>query len=186
MGLLRSHPDFDLRTLSAAERASIQTPTNTDFSLEVEFDSTTLSVNREEPETATAASSILPNLTPNVNEVSRLRIPLVNSGLLERPQAELHMNRRGLDRDSYFRFQNAARMAGMTTNHSNVFLIRLTMGYFEVDPTTGAVGAEYINETGEPNRSRAIHIVDRTIPVGFLRGKNMNAERTFLYSEIAE
>lgn len=185
MGLLRLHPDFDFRTLSAADRNTVQTavlaPGNPDFSLRVEADSTTDPVN--DP----GNNVNMPAWDPNpVNEIDRLRMPMVNSGLLERPQAELHMNRRGLDRDSYFRYANAARMSNLTTSHSNVFLIRLTMGYFEVDPTTGAVGAEFINETGEPKRSRAVYVIDRTIPVGFLRGKNMDAQRTFLYSEISE
>lgn len=129
---------------------------------------------------------MLPALPPGNIDIEQLEMPLVNTGLFERPQAELHTSFRDLDRDSYFRNQNAARLAGVTTNHSNVFQIRLTLGYFVVDPTTGAVGREYINETGEPIRSRANFVVDRTIPTGFLRGKNMGAERMILYSEVTE
>ncbi|KAA5540692.1 hypothetical protein FYK55_20080 [Roseiconus nitratireducens] len=184
MTVLRPHPDFDIRTMSNAQRTAVNQPTDTRFSLEVEFDAATSPLN--DATQNSTDSVVVPGLTPNKQEVRELRMPLVNTGLFERPEAELHMNLRNLDRDSYYRFQNAARMSGVTTHHSNVFHIRLTLGYFVVDPTTGAVGREYINETGEPIRSRASYVVDRTIPVGFLRGKNMDAERTILYSEVEE
>ncbi|MCA9138403.1 MAG: hypothetical protein KDB00_16645, partial [Planctomycetales bacterium] len=171
MSLLRPHPDFDVRTMTNAQRTNVATAADTSFSLAVET-----------PD----VGGFAPALTPPTPEVRDLRMPLVNSGLLERPQADLHMNRRNLDRDSFFRYKNAARMANMTTGHSNVFLVRVTLGYFEVDATTGAVGAEYINNTGQPERSRGTFLIDRTIPIGFLRGKNMNAEKTILYSEVEQ
>nr|WP_143548092.1 hypothetical protein [Rhodopirellula sp. SM50] len=175
MMLMRPHPDWDERMLTAAQRNAVATgamePNN--FALDVEA--------------ATNGGSVtLPTLAPGNPDIAQLEIPLVNSALFERPQAELHKNLRDLDRDSFFRNQNTARLQGVTTNHSNVFQIRLTLGYFVVDPTTGAVGREYVNETGEAIRSRANYVIDRTIPTGFLRGKNMGAERMILYSEIVE
>ena len=172
MTIMRPHPDFDLRTMSSIQRTEARQPGDDHFSLKVE-DATALSV------------SALPR-TFGKSEIDELRMPLINKGLFERSDAELHMNLKNLDRDSYFRHQNTARLANVTTHHSNVFMIRLTLGYFVVDPRTGAVGEEYINETGEPNRSRGTYVVDRTIPVGFLRGKNMDAQRTILYSEVSE
>lgn len=196
MGLLRPHPDFDLRTLTADQLTDLQTVTDTRFSLLVEQDSTVNTLN------SSAGNSLLPVITngtetetrpagvsnypPELDPVVRLRMPLVNTGLFERPQAELHMNRRAKDRDVYFRYQQAARMAGMTTHHSNVFLVRMTVGYFVVDPQTGSVTQEYVTDTGEPKRSKATFVIDRTVPIGFLRGKNMNVEKTILYSEIEE
>ncbi|WP_182865786.1 hypothetical protein [Stieleria mannarensis] len=175
MMLMRPHPDFDERTMTAAQRNAVTTgaaePNN--FALDVEA--------------ATNGGSVtLPALAPGNPDIVQLEMPLVNSALFERPQAELHKNLRDLDRDAYFRNQNTARLDGVTTHHSNVFQIRLTLGYFVVDPTTGAVGREYVNETGESIRHRANYVVDRTIPVGFLRGKDMGAERMILYSEVEE
>lgn len=171
MSLLRPHPDFDIRTMDNTDRSNAALPTDPWFALSVET-----------PD----AGGFSGTETPPTGEVSNLRMPLINTGLFERPQAELHMNSRSLDRDSFFRYKSAARMAGVTTHHSNVFLVRFTLGYFEVDATTGAVGAEFINNTGEPQRSRATFIIDRTIPIGFLRGRNINAEETILYAEVEQ
>ena len=172
MSLLRPHPDFDLRTMPGADRNAVATAaTDTRYSLGVETQD---------------AGGFAGAETPPTPEVANLRMPLVNAGLFERPQAELHMNRSSFDRDSYFRYKNAARLANVTTHHSNVFLVRLTLSYFEVDATTGAVGAEYISNTGEPIRSRGTYLIDRTIPIGFLRGQNVNAEETILYAEVEQ
>ena len=111
---------------------------------------------------------------------------MLNRTLFERPQAELHTNYRGLDRDSFFRHQNTAKLANLTTAHSNVFIVRLTTSYFVVDPTTGAVREEYVDETGEPVRARATYIIDRSVPVGFLRGKAMNNRNAVLYEAIED
>ncbi|MCD0461802.1 hypothetical protein LOC72_20210 [Roseiconus lacunae] len=196
MGLLRPHPDFDLRTLTSDQITDIQNATDTRFSLEVEENTTMLTINNpsntnqlplltngNETETRPAGG---PTFPAALQPITDLRMPIVNTGLFERPQAELHMNRRAKDRDSYFRHQHAARMAGMTTHHSNVFLVRMTVGYFVVDPQTGAPTQEYVTDTGEPKRTKATYVIDRTVPIGFLRGKNMNAAKTILYSEIEE
>lgn len=174
MSMLRPHPDFDVRTMLPGDRNGVAQPNDTTFSLRVEQN------------VDSGGNPIAPPETPATPEVADLRMPLVNTGLFERPQAELHMNRRNLDRDSFFRYKNAARMANMTTHHSNVFMVRMTLGYFEVDATTGAVGAEFISNSGEPQRSRATFIIDRTIPIGFIRGQNMNAEKTILFSEVEQ
>lgn len=204
MGLLRPHPDFDLRTLSPGQLnpgapgdTGALDPADTRFSLLVEADATANLLNDPTsgysmPGLTNGTESELPTEDPGymsdpaLAQVRELRMPLLNTGLFERPQAELHMNQRGLDRDSFFRYRHAARLAGMTTNHSNVYMVRLTLSYFEVDPETGAVGAEFITDTGAPERSRATYIIDRTIPVGFLRGKIMNTQDTILYSEFHE
>jgi hypothetical protein len=184
MGLLRPHPDFDERLLNNTDRAAAKTsvtvddsgnPDTNNFAIDIELEPTGGAVTIPGPENAGSLAN-----------VRDWEVSLLNRGLFERPQADLHKDFRNLDRDAYFKYRDAARMAGMTTNHSNVFHIRLTLSYFIVDPTTGAVGAEYVNETGEPLRSRANYVVDRTIPVGFLRGRDMDAKRTILYSEIEE
>lgn len=198
MGVLRPHPDFDLRTLTNDQLSNnsaaspqdwgVTEPQSTRFSLSVEADASASPLNdpSNSHTTPTLTNGMETAPDPALDQVANLRMPLINSGLFERPQAELHMNQRALDRDSFFRYRDAARLAGMTTNHSNVYLMRLTLGYFEVDPETGAVGQEFVSDTGAPQRSRATYIIDRTVPVGFLRGKVMNAEDTILYSELQE
>ncbi|WP_253158371.1 hypothetical protein [Stieleria tagensis] len=177
MSILRPHPDFDLRLMDDTQRTSVQAQAGTTFSVRPENNQTGILTSPAPPTMPSTAVS---------TELEGLVVPMVNTGLFERPQAELHRNRRNLDRDSYFKYRDAGRLANMTTNHSNVFMLRLTLGYFEVDATTGAVGAEHISDTGEPERNRATFIIDRTIPIGFMRGMNMNTEETILYSEVEE
>ncbi|MEO1618692.1 MAG: hypothetical protein AAFV88_22775 [Planctomycetota bacterium] len=171
MGLLRPHPDFDERTMDVTQRNAFEStagPTTPihEYSVRVEAN----------PQIAGGVST----------DISDLQVPLVNKTLFDRSREDLHKNFRNLDRDPHFRFKDSARMANVTTHHSNVFLIRLTMGYFVVDAQTGAVGQEYSDETGEPIRSKATYMVDRTIPVGFLPGRDLGVDRTILYSEVDE
>ncbi|WP_147868834.1 hypothetical protein [Stieleria maiorica] len=210
MGLLRPHPDFDERLIPLADRdrhnnttttvtpgppaitVSIgagATPGDPIFALRVEQDPTgdgTYNDGGQPTNDTTLPATQVPADPAAGPAINGLKISMLNSGLFERPQAELHSNFRHLNRDSKFRFENAARLANLTTNHSNVFLIRMTTSYFVVDPITGAVGQEYVDATGEPVRSKATFMVDRSIPVGFLRGKTLNARNTVIYSEVQE
>ena len=206
MSLLRIHPDFDQRTLSPVDQAAVETAADTRYSLNVEADA----INLVDPsitgpsapngindgdQTVGDIGLVHPGGTnfvpgaigdPQNNPTTQLRMPMLNTGLFERSDAELHHSLVSHDRDSYFRHKNAARLANVTTHHSNVYMVRLTLGYFVVDPETGAVGDEYINATGEPLRSRATYVIDRSIPVGFLRGESIDTSRTILFEEIEE
>ena len=204
MGLRRPHPDFDIRTMAPRHREDVEDSRTTDytrvqpapsprnddsnrFALSVEVDATTSLLN--DPNQGSAGDYQIPTLptTPvNRTGISTLTMPMVNSSLFERPQAELHMNLRNLDRDPFFRNQNTARLAGVSTHHSNVFMIRMTLGYFVVDPTTGAVAQEYVDETGDTIRKQGTYMIDRTIPVGFLRGRDIDVGRAILYAETEE
>ncbi|MEL6109078.1 MAG: hypothetical protein AAFU85_23985, partial [Planctomycetota bacterium] len=203
MSLLRMHPDFDRRTYSMNQRDGVGMPADTRFSLNVEADAVDL-VDPTITAPPTAANGINdgsqtvsniglthpitvfdPSAAVN-NPTTQLRMPIINTGLFERSDAELHGSLLSHDRDSYFRHKNAARLANVTTHHSNVYMIRMTLGYFVVDPETGAVGEEYIRSTGEPIRSRGSYVVDRTIPIGFLQGESIDASRTILYQEVEE
>lgn len=195
MGLMRPHPDFDQRTMTQANRMAVNSPSNGLYSLLVEATPTTPDVEvdvlgnvPEQNAFPLAAYARQPR-----NEIDQLRMPLVNRSMFERSQAELdvqfrHLYKhrgnfyRNLARDSGFRFQNVARMANVTTNHSNVFMVRMTIGYFVVDPTTGAVGGEYVGDTGKAERRQSTYVVDRSIPVGFVRGRAINALDTVIYS----
>jgi hypothetical protein len=73
----------------------------------------------------------------------------------------------------------------MVTNKSSTFAIRMTIGYFEFDPNTG-LGVEHIGLNGEATRHRAIYFVDRSIPVGYRTGEDLNTEQTILLRRFLE
>jgi hypothetical protein len=37
-----------------------------------------------------------------------------------------------------------------------------------------------VNASGEKQRERAFYVIDRTIPVGFIPGEDLNTEKTIL------
>lgn len=108
----------------------------------------------------------------------------------------------GLDasRHPYYRFYTMQRLSQTTTPRSNIYAVWITMGNFEVEPVPKTVFDNYANanpsrlpefydiypdgyrlkgelgwDTGEIKRRRAFFVVDRTIPVGFERGRANNA-----------
>lgn len=82
----------------------------------------------------------------------------------------------------YLRYSQYYRLANLTTTRSNVFAVWITMGLFECnqDGTVDSNRVEIGQDTGEVKRYRAFYIIDRSIPVGFERGKNHNVDRTIL------
>jgi hypothetical protein len=81
--------------------------------------------------------------------------------------------------NAFTRYQRAMRLSNLTTDQSNVFAMWVTVALFEYDPVTG-FGKEYTNTAGEPERERAFYIIDRTVPVGFLPGEDLNTDQTVL------
>jgi hypothetical protein len=79
----------------------------------------------------------------------------------------------------FVRMQRAMRLPNLVTNQSNVFAVWVTVSLHEYDPITG-FGNEYVGENGLPERERQFFIIDRTIPVGYKPGENLNTERTIL------
>ncbi len=106
------------------------------------------------------------------------------------------------DRNPFFRYQGIQRLGNLVTTRSNVYAVWITVGYFEVapapnDPVTGvsdpaiypdgyALGAELGSDTGEINRHRAFYMFDRSIPVAFQRGKDLNVEKAVLLRRFIE
>lgn len=108
------------------------------------------------------------------------------------------------DRNEYFRNQKRQRMANMTTQRSSVFAVWITVGYFEMEEVAvpipdnpnaplqsvtfnnglvelrTAVGREYGLDRGQVRRDRAFYVVDRSIPVGFFPGENLNVDKAVL------
>jgi len=79
----------------------------------------------------------------------------------------------------FVRMQRAMRLPNLVTNQSNVFSVWVTVSLFEYDPISG-FGNEYVGDTGLPERERQFFIIDRTIPVGFKPGEDLNTDRTIL------
>jgi hypothetical protein len=102
------------------------------------------------------------------------------------------------NRNPYFRYQGIQRLGNLTTTRSNVYAVWITVGYFEVEPVPGAnvdrkvylegytLGRELGGDTGEVKRHRAFYIIDRSIPVAFQRGKDLNAEKTIVLKRFIE
>ena len=55
-----------------------------------------------------------------------------------------------------------------------------------VYPDGYQLGQELGIDTGEQVRHRAFYIIDRTIPVGFQRGQDLNVEKAILLGRIIE
>ncbi|QDT09470.1 hypothetical protein [Planctomycetes bacterium K23_9] len=92
---------------------------------------------------------------------------------------ELHMNR---DRNPFIRYQTAMRMPNLASNNSQMFLMRMKMGFFEVDAgNIDSVGAEYKADVGQSDRYGAMFIIDRSRPVGFSPGQDLNVRETIVF-----
>ena len=51
---------------------------------------------------------------------------------------------------------------------------------------TASTGAELGSDTGDIVRHRAFYIFDRSIPVGFVRGQDINQEKALLLKRFIE
>ena len=77
--------------------------------------------------------------------------------------------------DSYFRHQTANRLANTVTPRSNVFAVWVTIGYFDGS-----------SELAPIRRHRGFFIFDRSIPVGYQNGKDLNVEDAIVLRRIIE
>jgi hypothetical protein len=115
-------------------------------------------------------------------------------------------------RNPYFANLGDDKLANLTTTRSNVYAVWITVGYFEVEPLTPdkldprnrpwllsspeiiqqaypdgcELGQELGSDTGEIVRHRSFYIIDRSIPVGFQRGYDLNVEKTILLKRYIE
>ena len=120
---------------------------------------------RSQKSSAFAPVTPLPAYTPVPND------PL----LLRRPGTPDHVNQSS----SFDRLRRVMRLSNLTTNQSNVFAVWVTVGLFEYDPING-FGDEYQTPTGGIQRERRFYIIDRTVPVGFKQGEDLNSRKTIL------
>ncbi len=98
------------------------------------------------------------------------------------------------DRNPFFRYQGLSRLGNLVTTRSNVYSIWITVGYFEVIPQAVdalhpdgyQLGQELGSDTGEIERHRSFYIIDRSLPVGFIRGEDWNAEKAIILNRYIE
>ena len=98
------------------------------------------------------------------------------------------------NRSSYFRYQGLQRLGSVASCHSNVFAIWITVGYFQVTPTAvgpgnpdgWSLGSELNSDTGDVTRHRGFYIFDRSLPIGFIRGQDVNSKNGFLVQRYIE
>jgi hypothetical protein len=120
---------------------------------------------------------------------------------------------RNSNRNAYFEYQGLQHLSNLVTTTSNVYAVWITVGYFEVHnrpyrahPPVGlgsptpwtdaeyaavypdgyALGDELGSDTGDLKRHRAFYIFDRSIPVGFQRGEDMNTGNCVLIKRFIE
>ncbi len=86
----------------------------------------------------------------------------------------------------FMRYQTLMRMPNLTSNNSQVFLLRMTLGFFEVDAATNELGREYNADAGTSERYSATYVIDRSIPVGFEPGKDLNARDVVIFESYGQ
>ena len=103
-------------------------------------------------------------------------------------------------KNPFFQYQSLQRLSNLVTTRSNVYAVWITVGYFEVEkkdefnpasqahiyPEGYTFGQELGIDTGEVKRHRGFYIIDRSIPVGFMPGKILNAENAVLLKRFIE
>lgn len=84
-------------------------------------------------------------------------------------------------RNAFMRFQTLMRMPNLASDNSQVFLVQFTLGFFEVDAQTLNLKNEYNADIGQNKRYKASFVVDRSIPVGFIPGQDLNARDVVIF-----
>jgi hypothetical protein len=89
-------------------------------------------------------------------------------------------NQQSPNRYPFVTYQSTMRLPNLVTTHSNVFAMRMSLGYFEYNQLDGQLGREYKSEMGRAERNNGFFIIDRSIPVGFYPGIDLNSDKTVL------
>ena len=66
-----------------------------------------------------------------------------------------------------------------------MFAVRIMVGYFEYDSLTG-IGPEYGWDNGQSRRHRGFYVIDRSIPVAYEPGQDLNTGNCVLVRRIVE
>ncbi len=89
-------------------------------------------------------------------------------------------------RNAFMRYQTLMRMPNLVSDNSQVFLVRLTVGLFEVDAQTLSLQDEYNADIGRNQRYQATFVIDRSIPVGFKPGEDLNARDVVVFESYGQ
>lgn len=90
------------------------------------------------------------------------------------------------ERNPYFDYDIRQRLGNLVTNRSNVYAVWITVGFFEIDPTTGKPTTEMGAEDGTAQRHRGFFLVDRSIPVAFEPGRDHDVQNCVLVESIIQ
>ena len=80
----------------------------------------------------------------------------------------------------YSALENLMRLSDVTTTQSNVFAVWITVGFFNVEPGGNVLGAERGLDDGTVRRYRMFYLIDRSTPVGYRRGEEMNTRNVII------
>ena len=93
----------------------------------------------------------------------------------------------GRDSNPFMKYQTMMRMPNLVSKQSNVFVMRMTMGFFEVSAgNTANLGAEYNENIAQNKRHKMMYIIDRSKAVNFIPGQNTNVRDTVIYERRVE
>ncbi|TVP94105.1 MAG: hypothetical protein EA381_20660 [Planctomycetaceae bacterium] len=96
---------------------------------------------------------------------------------------------RDRQRDAFIRNQTAMRMPNLAGDNSQTYVVWLTLGFFEVDENIRfsvpppSLGREYNEDIGQNVRYQAMFIIDRSRPVGFVPGQDLNARDVVVFEK---
>ncbi len=182
---------FDIKKLIDTRRGYVPTTSEVPFTnggTDINYDSKRL--NKDFP---TQFAGVFRSATTGTKGITdRLNRSAVEAGLL-RPEfsdPQLPFFVRNTDpskpalnrwRNPFVRYQTLMRMPNLVSDNSQVFLIRMTMGFFEVDAASQHLGREYNAESGNAKRYRGTFVIDRSIPVGFSPGQDLNTRNTIIF-----
>jgi hypothetical protein len=93
---------------------------------------------------------------------------------------------RDSDKQPFIAYQRLTRLPNLVTQQSNVYAVWLTVGFFEFDIENSGIGAEFTGNRGEVTRYRSFYMIDRTAPVGFRPGEDLNTDKAILLRRFIE
>ena len=125
--------------------------------------------------------------TANLTATTPAQNPLFVRGANQAP-ITTGGNNPALDRlrNPFMRQQTLMRMPNLVSDNSQVFLLRMTVGFFEIDAATQSLGREYNAEIGRSQRYQGTFVIDRSVPVGFSPGKDLNARDVVVFESYAQ
>lgn len=93
-------------------------------------------------------------------------------------------------RDAFIRYQTLMRMPNLAADNSQTYVVWMTIGFFEVEENITAtvasppsLGREYNEDIGQNQRYQAMFIIDRSKPVGFKPGEDLNARDVVVFEK---